>query len=495
MRGLIRGLKMKISLIMPVSRFYSADSTSVPPYALLYIGTALKRAGFDVDLYHENGNVDNVANKVLKNDNLLVGISAFTGYPVWLACQYAKRLKERRPGIKIVLGGYHASMLTEQCLSDEFFDFIVFGEGEETAVELAEALKSGVKDFSHIKGLGWKDQSGKKIINEPRQFPANIDFDIDWSLLNIGKYVKRVAHLGMKKYFYIFSSRGCPYDCSFCAGSFLHNRRYRKETPEHVISQYRPLLDEHGIELVEYLDDNFFVDLKWAESVAKGIGRPYRALIRLDKINEEVCDLLNRTDCRAIFVGVESGNEHMRNDIIRKKLGDKQIYDAVKMLAKKCPKINVSAMFIAGVPGEKYEEFRDTCKMAVNLSNLHSRLLPQINVYTPYPMCTSYLDAVKMGWNPPQRTEEWDLDPKPGRALDPTWLDYYGPKTTGKFELTSKMFVLLRRDAGLSFFKDLIRSVLRVSSVLRLTHDIYAIPLEINIFWYFYMRMIKHDVC
>jgi len=283
--------------------------------------------------------------------------------------------------------------------------------------------------------------------------------------------------------------------CSFCAGAFLYKRRYRKESMEHIIKTYKPVLDKYDVELIEFLDDNFLVDIEWAEKVAVGLGRPYRALLRLDRVNEDLCEMLNRTNCRAVFVGVESGNERFRNDIIHKNLTDNQIYDAVKMLAEKCPQINISAMFIAGIPGEKYSEFRDTCRMAIALTDMHPKLLPQINVYTPYPMCESYIEAVKRGWNPPQKTEEWDLDPKPGRALDPTWLDYYTPGIKGRFELTSKMFILLRRDAGLSFFKNIAKKILREMVIWRMMLDFYFLPLEVELFWIMYLRMIKHDIC
>ena len=485
-----------ITLLMPVSKFYSADSVNVPPYALLYIGTALEDAGYNVRIFHENGNVDEVVDKILAEDNLFIGISAFTGYPTWLACQYAKKIKERSPDTKVMLGGYHASMLKEQVLHDYFFDYIVFGEGEETAVELADALSKGEIYLSYIKGLGWKKKNGEIVINDQRPMPANIDYDIDWSLIDLDRYVKHVTHLGGKRYFYIFTSRGCPATmCSFCAGAFLYKRRYRKESMEHIIKTYKPVLDKYDVELIEFLDDNFLVDIEWAEKVAVGLGRPYRALLRLDRVNEDLCEMLNRTNCRAVFVGVESGNERFRNDIIHKNLTDNQIYDAVKMLAEKCPQINISAMFIAGIPGEKYSEFRDTCRMAIALTGMHPRLLPQINVYAPYPMCESYIEAVKRGWNPPQKTEEWDLDPKPGRALDPTWLDYYTPGIKGRFELTSKMFILLRRDAGLSYFKNIVKKILREMVIWRMMLDFYFLPLEVELFWIMYLRMIKHDIC
>lgn len=483
---------MKVSLIMPVAKFYSSDAESVPPYALLYVGSALKRAGHDVKIFHDSNFKKTIAGVLASNPDV-IGISAFTGYPVKLACDYAKEIKKVRPDIKIVLGGYHASMLPDQVLDDPWFDFAVIGEGEETMVELVKAIEENKGGFSYIDGLAWKFD-GKVIVNEKRMLSSNIDYDIDWSLVDLNRYTKKVVHLGGKRYFYIFSSRGCTHNCSFCAGSFLYRQVYRKESADHVVKQYREILDRYNVDLVEYLDDNFFVDLEWAEKVVKRIGRPYRALIRLDRINDRVCDLLNETRCRAIFVGIESGNERVRNDIMNKGLSDKQIYDAVKLLARKCPNINISAMFIGGIPGEKYSEFRDTCKMAVNLTELNPRLLPQFNVYAPYPYCKSYNDAVAAGWVPPSKTEDWILDSKPGKSVDAVWLKYYSKRLMCKFKWTAVLFLLLRKENELVGIKKLLKDFLRYIAMIRLYFGFFDFPVELKIFWIYYMHMIKGDV-
>jgi radical SAM superfamily enzyme YgiQ (UPF0313 family) len=484
---------MKISLIMPVAKFYSVDSENVPPYALLYIGSILKKLGHDVRIYHE-ADIEKVQRGLLEFGPDIVGISAFTGYPVKLACDYARWVKNTFYGIKTVLGGYHASLLPEQVLKDPWFDFAVVGEGEETIVELVDAIGRGDKKFADIKGLAWKYDEGAIFVNERRNLPKDIDYDIDWSLVDLNKYTKRVAHLGGKRYFYIFSSRGCNKFCSFCAGSYLHTQIYRKESAGHVIKQYRRVLDSHDVELVEYLDDNFFVDVEWAEKVVKGIGRPYRALLRIDSINERLCQLLNETRCRAVFVGIESGNARVRNKIMNKGLSDWQIYNAIKMMADKCPNINISAMFIGGIPGEKYEEFRDTCKMAVRLSEINPRLLPQFNVYAPYPYCKSYVDAVNAGWVPPSKTEDWILNSKPGEGVDAIWLDYYSKGIMDKFKWTAVLFILLRKENGLTGLKKIAKDVLRNIAVVRLLADFYYFPFDVRLFWMYYLRMIKRDV-
>jgi radical SAM superfamily enzyme YgiQ (UPF0313 family) len=263
---------------------------------------------------------------------------------------------------------------------------------------------------------------------------------------------------------------------------------------DHVIKTYQPIIKDNGVELIEYLDDNFFVDLEWAEKVANGLGVPYRALIRADRINEEVCDLLNRTKCRALFMGIESGNDRVRNDIMNKNMTGEQIKNALRMLNERCPHINISAMFIMGIPGEKYEEFRDTCRFAMEISDIHPRLLVQANTYAPYPKCKSYLDAVCCGWDPPEKTEGWILDSKPGSDLEPTWLDWYYGGLKKKFDLTAEMFLLLRKSNDLGGFKDIAKKILEMCARFRLRYDFYFFPIEMKAFWFLYKKFIKSDI-
>ena len=481
-----------ITLIMPIAKFNSADAVSIPPYALLYIGTQLKKAGYDVSLYHGNNVQEALA--LITNDEVFVGISAFTGYPVKEACEFAKGVKRLDPDIPVVLGGYHASMLPDQVMADSFFDFAVIGEGEETAVELAHRLCSPKPSFAGILGLTWRDESGKVVMNERRPFPKTIDFEIDWSLVDVKRYAPTIAHLGSRKLFFVFSSRGCPYSCSFCAGSYLYQRRYRKASAAFVVNQYRPIIEQNGVEYVEYLDDNFFVDLNWTEQVTKGIGVPYRSLIRADRIDDEVCDLLLRTRCRALFIGLESGSEDVRMRIMNKRITNDQIRSALKKLYDRCPEINVAAMFITGIPGETYAQYRETCAFALELTKIHPRLLPQANVYAPYPYCQSYVDAVQAGWITPKRTEDWILDSKQGDQLQPVWLSWYDANLKKKLDMTAVMFLLLRRAHGLSGLRGMAKKFLELCARVRLRYDLFRLPLEMKAFRYMYQRFMQTSI-
>ena len=788
-------MKNRIVLVQPMAKFHGSDADKVPPYALLYIGSALKRAGYKVDLYH-GSDLDEMHKIIGRGDDVIfVGFSAFTGEPVVRAAEMAREVDLVYPDIFKILGGYHASTMPLQSLLTGPFDCIVKGEGEEVAVEIANLLRdydreTALKYMGDILGLTFYDNDGEVRSNCVREYSDNIDYDIDWSLVDLDKYVHSVGHLGGKNYFYIFSSRGCPYNClsgnteintvdgmikikdlvgrdnigvytydvdtgralisdaynitktqenaelvrvifdddsfidctpdhrfltfkngnqfvggkeefveakdlkykqrvraiksyetpqgyidvywkrrgrdkqhrmvaeymlgeslgdrnihhidgdksnncvdnieiydtmeahfknhpeiaermkidnpafdmndewrrnisngcsgfirsdeskgnyrdsklgsknpnyidgkhselnafcsvcgikisrgynkcrncyrlddvnhkvknviyldrkedvycmevpryhafyannvlvhncSFCAGSYLYNRRYRKESANHVVETYKWIVDKYEVDLVEYLDDNFFVDLEWAEEVATKIGRPYRALIRADRINEEVCDLLNRTNCRSLFMGIESGNDRVRNEVMEKGITSDQIRVAVKMMAERCPQINITTMFIMGVPGETYEEYRDTARFAIELTDLHPKLLTQANVYAPYPRCKSYLEAIKLGWAEPNHIHEWTMDSKPGSEIRPIWLKWYNGSTMMHLTLTGIMFMLLRRDDGFSGIKKIAKSILRASARFRLKYDIYAFATEMHTFWLVYKQWVKKD--
>lgn len=489
--------KGHITLAQPVAKYYGFENDGIPPYAILYVGSELKKAGYDVSIYH-GSNADEFLS-LIRRDEVFVGLSSFTGYPVKIACDFAKASKKLYPNLTTVLGGYHATLVKEQVLNDDFFDFICVGEGELTAIILADRIISGKKDFGDILGIGWKDAHGGIHINEKRPFPKNIDFPIDEELANWGRYTPKVAHLGNKRLLYLFTSRGCPFFCTFCAATYLYDRSYRKESPESVIANYKPIIEKYNVDILEFLDDNFMVDIGWAEKVALGLGRPYRALMRVDRINEKTCDLLNRTRCRALFTGIESGNEDVRMNIMEKKTTNETVIKGLTLLREKCPTINMSAMFIAGIPGETYEQFRDTCRFAMKITKINPRVVTQCNVYAPYPYCKSYEEAVKAGWEPPAKTEDWVLDSKLGSDLYPIWLKWNKikdpKKLKRKFDLTANMFMLLRKEnEHLKGWKKWAKKVLEMIARFRLEYDFYFLPLEMEFFWKMYKRIVKSDI-
>jgi len=135
-----------------------------PPLALLYVGSYLVNNGYEVkvfDIFPDQ--IDETIEEIIKDNPLFVGFSVLTGITSFYSCIMADKLKRISPETKIVWGGHHPSLLPSQCLNEEFVDIVCIGEGEETALEIANALSDNIS-LKYIKGIGFKNNS-KEIGN------------------------------------------------------------------------------------------------------------------------------------------------------------------------------------------------------------------------------------------------------------------------------------------------------------------------------------------
>ena len=158
------------------------------PLGLLYVGGALRKNGHDVQIFHTTPNeIKRNAKIIIKKDPIFVGFSVITGNQTRYSAEMSKEIK-KRSDMPIVWGGPHPTLVTEQCLSEEYIDIVVRGEGEETSIDLAEALeKEG--DLKKVKSIGYKDKKNKTRLTEPRPLIENLDkFKLDWDLIDVKDY-------------------------------------------------------------------------------------------------------------------------------------------------------------------------------------------------------------------------------------------------------------------------------------------------------------------
>src|SRR5258708_6865854 len=238
------------------------------PLSLLCLASPLLRAGFEVKL------VDNLLHPdyektILRETEgaLCLGISVLTGPHIGAAARVSKAVKKLRPKMPIVFGGWHASLATEQTLSEPFVDAIVRGQGELTLVELAQRIADG-KDWYDVRGLSFKDCDGK-IVHEPERPVANIN-DLPppaYELADPGIYA---AVSGVRQLAYT-SSVGCPYQCNYCTDMVFYKRRFNAYHVERVVDELTELVPRYDIAHVPLFDSNFLVDRKRAVAIAKGI--------------------------------------------------------------------------------------------------------------------------------------------------------------------------------------------------------------------------------
>ncbi len=393
------------------------------PYALLYLGDALEKAGYEVKVFHVcDGDLKKVVRFVKNNKPLFVGISVCTGVVTSLSARVSKDIR-KVSDVPIVWGGVHPSTLPRQVLSEDYVDYVVIGEGEHTSVELANEISKKKKNLSDVRGIAYKKR-GKVVVNEPRPFETDLGkFGIAWHLVDIGSYVKnRCMSYGSERMITYLSSRGCPHRCAFCYNKMFNKNTWRPFPEKRVVDDIEMLKEEYDIDGVFFWDDNFFVDRRRAISIVEKIDLSWHGEIRAGYVNDTLMKKVSRTKCSLLFTGAESGS----NRVLKMIKKDMHVDDVVKM-NNLCKKYEVPFMcsFVVGFPDEEWSEILSTINFMFRLvkdypDNPFGHI---IGAYIPYPGSDLYDVAITHGFKPPERTEDWDIMYRYSVDFDLPWID------------------------------------------------------------------------
>ncbi len=407
-----------MSKIILVQINYSQDhSEKILPMGILSVGSALKRHGFEVELINiTEKEIDKTVGEVVAKNPLLVALSVMTGIQTKHNAEFSKKIKASSD-LKILWGGIHPSLLPEQCLGEDYIDFVIVGEGEETSVELVQKLKNR-ESLENIFGLGYK-QDGKIKINPTRPLINNLDlWPMDFSLLDMEKYLYKLDKY--KRVVAYKTSRGCPFNCAFCYNRAFNQSRWRAWSIERVVNDIEYLKQEYQIDAIKFYDDNFFVDKARALEILRRINLPAHLEVRIDMIDEELARELKERQVFDLLIGAESGSDRLLN-LINKKITVERIMSAVKSLAK----YNVPASYsvIVGLPTETKEEFFLTVDLLYKIYKIHPQAAFTLGAYMPYPGSLMYDLAIKEGFEPPTRTEDWGKIDRFRKDFSSPWVD------------------------------------------------------------------------
>ncbi|MFC1511132.1 B12-binding domain-containing radical SAM protein [Candidatus Margulisiibacteriota bacterium] len=361
---------MKVLLINP-----PADSPQpVMPLGLAYLAAALRNSNVSVgviDAWVERLDFKKLAKRILDfGCPDLVGVTVSSpGYAE--AVKTIRVIKEVSPGSKIVIGGTHPSSLPEECLRDNpEVDFVAVGEGDKLIVELAAGLADEQSDFSRIKGLLYREDG--KIKNNGRAEPIK---DLDAlpfparDLFPLFKYRTHPPYRLHNAYATLITSRGCPYQCTYCTKS-VSGQDYRAQSAEQVVKEIEYLVNEYKIKQIHFYDDDFTINMKRVEDIcdrmiAKNIKILWSCVTRVDLVNERLLSKMRRAGCWLIAYGVESGNQNILNNI-KKGYKVETIREAFNLTKKSG--IRVLGYFMAGLPGETYSTLNDTVELSLSLN-------------------------------------------------------------------------------------------------------------------------------
>lgn len=398
---------------------YSEDhSEKILPLGILSVGSALKRVGFNVKLFSfTEKEIGEYAKKIVEKNPEWVGISVMTGAQTRHSAELSKEIKKLNPKLKIVWGGIHPSLLPLQCIKEDYIDYLIIGEGEETVLDFVGKLKED-KPLDGVKGLMFK-KDGKPIINPRRPLILNLDkWRLDFSLLDLNKFVYKQG--GYERVLAYKSSRGCPFRCSFCYNLTFNESRWRIWSVETVAEDINFLKEKYKIDAVKFYDDNFFVDKKRAFNVLEAIKLPAHVEIRIDSIDDELAAKLKEYKCFDMLIGVESGSNRLL-ELISKNFTVDRTLKSVRLLAK----YNLPAVYstIVGLPTETEEEFDQTIDLMHKIYKIHSRGYFTLGAYLPYPGSTMYEMAIKEGFNPPEKTEGWGNIDRFRQDFESPWVD------------------------------------------------------------------------
>ena len=252
-----------------------------------------------------------------------------------------------------------------QTLEMEEFDYGVIGEGEKVIENFLRAYE-GNKDFSGVRGLVYR-KDGKIVVNEREAALTDIDFNPAWHLFPIEKYTHVMAR--KKRFATMFSSRGCPYRCTFCDANSRIGKEIRFRSPENLLAEVDTLYNTYGVREICFYDDTLTLDRNRIKRFCELlIERKYDLIwecrTRVDCINEELMKVMARAGCYRIRFGVEAGNETILN-VLKKDITLDQARTAFR-LAKKY-KIETVAYFMLGSPSETEGTMQDTIDFSMEI--------------------------------------------------------------------------------------------------------------------------------
>ena len=308
----------------------------------------------------------------------------------YYTASYAKEIKKRFNNVITVCGGTHPTLYPQETIGAEGIDIICIGEGEYPMLELCSRLEAS-DDITDIQNL-WVKKNNKIFKNPVRPLieelgslpmPDREIFDFESSA---DKRLNRVVFMG---------SRGCPFNCAHCCNHALKEvssglgSYVRFKSADRLISEIKFCLERYdNIEHIIFHDDILNLKRSWFEEFAfryeEEVNFPYVCNSRFDLLDEKAVELLRKSGCMQLNVGLESGDDFIRRNVLNRNQSESQMVKSSNLCREKGVKLYVFTM--VGIPFENLSKALSTVKLT-------AKLRPdtiQTSIYYPYAQTALY---------------------------------------------------------------------------------------------------------
>lgn len=362
----------KICLIQPPNPLLASPEMYFP-LSLLYLGAVLEKHGHQVaifDLRRLRATLDIM--DFPKAD--FYGITATTG-EIEYAKTIAKLLKKKYPSCITIVGGAHPSLMSKDCVDD--FDYVVVGEGERAIITIVETKPlPGIIGGSAIYHLDTLPFPARHLLPEPAVFTNNL-------------YPGEKYGTGPKATS-VISSRGCPYNCAFCA-NIPQPVRFRK--PEPFVSEIKYLRDRYDCHHFRFLDDTFTLDkgrvLEICE-LLESLKIHYKCHTRSNLLDAETCQAFKKSGCEEMGLGVETADNQVLELINKRETVDDH-WQAVRLIKEAGMRAKV--YWMVGLPGETWK----TIDLNERFMQIAKPDKWTLSTFMPYPGCDIEKNPAKYG--------------------------------------------------------------------------------------------------
>ncbi len=284
-------------------------------------------------------------------------------------------VKEVDSSILTVVGGPHVTTVPKGFLEEaNSVDIAVAGEGEYAMLDVARYFE-GKKPLRDIQGIAYR-QNGAVMVNHPRPFISDLD-ELPYPAYNLVDMEQYLSpKIGYRSFqdraISMITSRGCPFNCCFCAVHLHMGRGFRAHSASYVLNHIQYVVDKYKVKNIFFEDDNLTLELKRFEAICDGIierkikiGWETPNGVRADCLNLDLLKKMKRSGCKSVFVGIESGDQQVLDKVICKSLDLNRVVEFAKN-AKEIG-LKTGAFYIIGFPSEKKEDMHKTVDFAFKL--------------------------------------------------------------------------------------------------------------------------------